>query len=246
MLDEQPAGTAVENVAPPAPGGEGSAPSQTDASTPANGGAGSVETPEESKTNSGLPKWAYGHERQLREMKRTLAALNERLAQPDSRAAKTPDQNGATPNDVWTDPDAWAERKFQTLQEKAEVRQKKFEALKYLRSQEDVTPDNEDEIATVLEETGLIAMMDRNPKKAIEIALDEWRKARGITAPADRPDPKAQLAKDRARGFAGAAASGGSKVWSKAEIDAIAADPDQWQKHSKDIMAAIDAGRVRA
>lgn len=246
MSDENAVpGAAVETAAPTAPGGEGSAPSQTDPGASGNSGAGGVETSEESRSNSGLPKWAYGHERQLREMKRTLAALNERLAQPDSRAPKGPEQNGNAPVDVFSDPDTWAEKKFESLQQKREIAKQKTEALKYLRSQKDVTPDNEDEVVEVLHEKGLMPLIETNPKFAMELAYKAWLEKRGITAADGQPDAAKLLAKDQARGVAGAAASGGQKVWSKAEIDRVANDPEQWEKHGNDIKAAIDAGRVR-
>ena len=146
-------GTAVETVEAPASAGTGPAP----VSTPQDGGAGpQVEGSEEGRAPSQLPKWAYNIVRENRAFKRDLADLRERIAaQP-----RSPEGKDATPKDVWTDPDGWADAKIskqvQAEIQKAEVARKKVEAYEYVRSQKDVTPENEDEFEIRKEVSGHI------------------------------------------------------------------------------------------
>lgn len=235
MSDET--GTAVEEpVAPSADGGAGSAPAQTQ---PGSGAGTTVDGTEEGRNPSQLPKWAYNMVRENRAFKRELSELRERLAaQP-----RPSNGDGSTPKDVWSDPDAWADAKIaksvQAEIQKAEISRQKAEAYKYIRSQKDVTPENEDEIAAIMEREGYSALLDRNPKKAVDLALRDWREENGIK-PEGSTNADQALTKARARGVAGTSAPGaGAKKWSEAEIIEIAKDPDKWAKQGPDIMAYL-------
>lgn len=241
-MSDEPGTAVVEPVAPSADGGAGSAPART---TDGSAG-GEVDTPEEGRTPNQLPKWAYNMVRENRAFKRQLAELQERLAaQPRTSA----NGEGSTPKDVWTDPDAWADAKIeksvQASIRKAEIQRQKTEAYQYIRSQKDVTPENEDEIAAIMEREGYGALLERNPKKAVDLALRDWREENGVTAPAADTE-KNKLAKAQARGVAGTSAAGaGSKKWSEAEIVEIAKDPEKWAKHGPDIMAYLKSKQGR-
>jgi hypothetical protein len=237
MLDDT--GTAVvEPVALSADGGAGSAP----APTPQDGGAGgAVDSPEEGRASNQLPKWAYNIVRENRTFKRDLAELRERLAAQPRQAEPggNPDQT-----DVWTDPDKWADAKVAKAVtaeiQRAEIKRQKSDALQYIRSQNDVTPENEDEIAEIMEREGYTVLLDKNPKKAVDLALRDWREANGLTAPAAEASEKRGLAKQQARGVSGTSASGaGQKKWGEAEIVEIAKDPERWAKDGPAIMAYL-------
>lgn len=245
MSDEP--GTAVEEqVAPPAGGSAGSAPAQT----PQDGGAGSqVEGTEEGRAPNQLPKWAYNMVRENRAFKRDLAELRERIvAQPRSTNGEKPDQK-----DPWADPDGWADAKIskavQAEIQKAEVTKQKSDALQYIRSQKDVTPENEYEIAAIMEREGYTRLLDHNPKKAVDLALRDWREENGIKPGADDSKDR-EIAKARARGVAGTSAPGaGAKKWSEAEIVNIAKDPERWAKEGPAILEYLkskETGRVAA
>lgn len=232
MSDETP-GTAVETVEAPAGAGAGSAPAQT----PQDGGAGSqVEGTEEGRASNQLPKWAYNMVRENRAFKRQLAELQERIVtQSRPATGEKPDQK-----DVWTDPDGWADAKIskavQAEIQKAEVTKQKSEALKYIRSQKDVTPENEDEIAAIMEQEGYTRLLDHNPKKAVDLALRDWREVNGIK-PGSADGQDRELTRARAKGVAGTSAPGSSgKRWSEAEIATIAKDPARWEKEGPAIM----------
>lgn len=237
MSDET--GTAVaEPVAPSADGGAGSAPAPTD--TTGGGAGGQVEPSEEGRAPNQLPKWAYNIVRENRTFKRDLAELRERLAAQPRPDAK----GGESKPDVWTDPDKWADAKInQSVDaaiQRAEIRRQKADALQYIRSQDDVTPENEDEIAEIMEREGYTVLLDKNPKKAVDLALRDWREANGLTAPAAEDAEKRRLAKQQARGVSGTSASGaGPKKWSEAEIIEIAKDPERWSKEGPAIMAYL-------
>lgn len=250
MLDET-TGTAVETVEPSTDGSAGSAPAQTQQ----DGGAGTqVEGAEESRNRGGLPKWAYNHERQLREVMRTLRSIQERSSQTDSRSQTNANGADSKQTDVWTDPDKWADAKIeksvQAQIHKAEIQRQKTDALQYIRSQNDVTPDNEDEIAEIMENEGYVVLLDKNPKKAVDLALRDWREKNGIKPASAEASEKRGLAKQQAKGVSGTSASGaGQKKWSQSEIVEIAQDPDRWAKEGPAIMTylkSIEAGRKAA
>ncbi len=236
MLDDT--GTAVGTVEAPAGAVTESAPVQTQQD---GGAGGAVESPEEGRAPNQLPKWAYNIVRENRTFKRDLAELRERLAaQP--RQAETGERAGQT--DVWTDPDKWADAKVAKAVsaeiQKAEIRRQKSDALQYIRSQNDVTPENEDEIAEIMEREGYTALLDKNAKKAVDLALRDWREANGLTAPAAESAQKRGLNKQQARGVSGTSASGaGQKKWSETEIVEIAKNPEQWAKDGPAIMAFL-------
>lgn len=247
MFEETP-GTAVETVPPPAGGSAGSAPAPTTTDGSAGGG---VDASEESRNQNQLPKWAYNMVRENRAFKRELSELRERLAAQPRQEPKGDDSGQP---DVWKDPDKWADAKIeksvQAAIQKAELSKQKSDALKYIRSQKDVTPENEDEIAAIMDEEGYTSLLDRNPKKAVDLALRDWREKNGLRPESANDSEKRDLAKSKARGVTGAsAASGGSKKWSEAEIVEIAKDPEKWAKQGPDIMAYLkqkEAGRIAA
>jgi hypothetical protein len=244
MLDE-PGTAVVEPVAAPAGASAGSAPAPTE---PTDGGAGgSVEPSEEGRAPNQLPKWAYNIVRENRTFKRDLAELRERLAAQPRIEAK----GGEPQTDVWTDPDKWADAKVakavQAEIQRAEIKRQKSDALQYIRSQDDVTPENEDEIAEIMEREGYTVLLEKNPKKAVDLALRDWREANGLTAPVADSAEKRKLAKAQARGVAGTSAGGqGQTKWSEAEIIDIAKDPERWAKEGPAIMAYLKSKEGRS
>eukprot|EP00919_Chromeraceae_sp_WS-2016_P031755 GHVR01074951.1.p2 GENE.GHVR01074951.1~~GHVR01074951.1.p2 ORF type:complete len:248 (+),score=44.39 GHVR01074951.1:281-1024(+) len=243
MLDDV-SGTAVdETVSAPAGAPAGSAPVET-----RDGGAGgAVDSPEEGGAPNQLPKWAYNIVRGNRDLKRQLAELQQRIvAQPRGGNGEKP-----APTDVWTNPDEWADAKISKAVtaeiQKAESSRKKLDAYEYVRSQKDVTPENEDEIAAIMQREGYDRLLDHNPKKAADLALRDWREENGI-----KPEAAGNtaLTKARARGVAGTSAPGaGAKKWSETEITAIASDPEKWAKEGPAILEYLktkDKGRIAA
>lgn len=237
-MSEDVSGTAVETVEAPAGAGAVSAPAQT----PQDSGAGTqVESTEEGRAPNQLPKWAYNMVRENRTFKRELAELRERIAATPrgGDGEEKPDQV-----DVWKDPEKWADAKVakavQAEIQKAEIRRQKSDALQYIRSQNDVTPENEDEIAEIMEREGYTSLLDKNPKKAVDLALRDWREANGIQPPEKVSAEKRNLTRQQARGVSGASASGaGAKKWSESEIVEIAKDPERWAKDGPAIMAYL-------
>jgi hypothetical protein len=237
---EQGTAVAPEPVAPATQGGEGTAPSQEQS------GEGAVEIPQEGKQpERGIPTGAYrelkGLRQRTREQERRIAELETRLTQ------HSPASNGkeVDPKSIWDDPERYVETKFQTLQQRAEIARGKQDAYKFIQSQDDVrTEEDEDEIAELMEESGLVAALDRNPKRAVEIALMLWRQSKGINPAADAAK-NLQLTKNQAKAVVGAPAAGGKKLYSRAEIDQLSSNPEKWAEVREDVMLAQKEGRIR-
>ena len=233
-------GTAVEQPGAPATqGGDGTAPSQE------QGGEGAVETPQEGRpTDRGIPQGAY---RELKSLRQRDRENQRRIAELEARLQGAPASNGkeADPKSIWEDPDKYVEAKFQTLAQKQEIARQKTEAYKWIQSQEDVrTEEDQDEIAELLQETGLVASLDVNPKRTMEIALMLWRQSKGIN-PESVAAKNLQHTKNQAKAVVGAPAAGGKKIYTQADITRLSNNPEEWAKVREDVLLAQQEGRIR-
>jgi len=215
------------------------------------GGAGSqVEGTEGAGGERGIPRGAYEELKSLRQFKRQARDYERRIADLESRiaAGNRPDAAPQKP-DLWTDPDGFVDSKVASAVgdaiTRAELKRQGQAAYQYIRSQEGITADAEEEIADIMRETGLDALVMRNPQKAAELAIREWRERNGLPPKPGVPDNETDLARKRAQGVAGAAAAGGKKVWTVAEVSEIAKNPEQYAKHRDEILAAQTEGRIR-
>jgi len=229
-------------VTPSGQGGEGSAPLQE---TPTGAGQ-PVEAAEGGKTEPNqLPQETYLKIRREREAKRYQRQMEQRMEQLERQLQQNAGVAPAAPKQIWDDPDAYLEQKFQSYAERQQSQIARSAALEYVQSQSDVrSEDDEDEIADVMREFGLHLAVSHNPKKAAELALQIWRQRRGINPAADAAK-QTQLSKERAKGVVGAPASGGAKIWTKAEVAELGADPKRWAEVREEIMQASKEGRVR-
>lgn len=139
--------------------------------------------------------------------------------------------------------------KRQTVdQETSEWRQETSEATKFIKNQKGITPEDEADIAEIVQTTP--AMKAMRPMERAEYALYLWQKQKGVT---DKSDLKAKAA-----AVAGAPLTlNGQKVWTEAEIqkeigkfptDPRTWTPDQskaWESLDREIRNAYRENRVK-
>lgn len=247
MSDTQPGSAAVGNADLSVQGGGESASHQNDQGQDHghDGAGGKVDTTDRSqRSDRGIPSSAY---KELKELRRRDKEWERRVADLESRFQAFSRPPGSEQNaDIWTDPDKWFETKASGFQKEWELKQSKREAYKFIQSQEGLTSEDEEEIAELMERTGLVSLVEVNPKMAAEIAIERWQKLKGVTAAngnGGSVDPN--LRKARAAAVVGSAAPGGRRMFTRTEIDEIARNPIEWAKRRDEIMAALNEGRIK-
>ena len=193
-------------------------------------------------------------------LEREVADLRAMVSQlVDLSKQSTPHQNQQASNgsqkqtDFWTDPEGYFSSRDAALkadlqnvllqQAQLSEKQKGYQsANQYIESQEDVQSDGDlEEIKDIASRYRLHRIAQEDPMLAANMALDYWRKEKGISSPLQSSKPS----KSQAAGIQGSISASGKKIWSLDEIRQLRDDPEKYEKLRDEYLTAVKEGRVR-